>query len=118
MARILVDSDVLVDHLRGHRRFVAGQDEVHVSVITRAQLFAGRGTEERRVRRLFESLVELPVDRPIAERAGRLRRTLGLRLPDAIIAATALEHRLALATRNSRDFVGVTGLRLHSGTAR
>lgn len=114
MARILIDSDILVDHLRGHRRFTAGTDEVFVSVITRAELFAGRATEERRVRQLLEPFSEVSVDASIAERAGRLRRGLGMRLPDAIIAATALEHRLALATRNVRDFSGVRGLRLRS----
>ncbi len=114
MARILIDSDILVDHLRGHRRFTAGTDEVFVSVITRAELFAGRATEERRVRQLLEPFSEVSVDASIAERAGRLRRGPGVRLPDAIIAATALEHRLALATRNVRDFAGVRGLRLRS----
>lgn len=112
MARILVDSDVLVDHLRGHRRFVRGRDEVHVSSITRAELFSGGGTEERHIRRLLEPMTELSVDRAVAERAGRLRRTTSLRLPDALIAATALEHRLTLATRNARDFQPVKGLRL------
>ena len=114
MTRILVDSDVLVDHLRGHRRFVRGQDETHVSAVTRAELFSGRGAEERRIRRLLEPMTELPVDRPIAERAGRVRRTLHIRLPDALIAATALEHRLTLVTRNVRDFNGVKGLRIRS----
>ena len=112
MTRILVDSDVLVDHLRGHRRFERGQDEVHVSVITRAELFSGSGTEERRIRRLLEPMAELPVDRAVAERAGRIRRTAPVRMPDALIAATALEHRLTLVTRNVRDFDGVKGLRL------
>ncbi len=112
MARILVDSDILVDHLRGHRRFLRGQDEVHVSAITRAELFAGRGTEERRIRRVLEPMTELAVDRAVAERAGRLRRGQRIRLPDALIAATALEHRLLLVTRNVRDFEGVKGLRL------
>lgn len=112
MARILVDSDVLVDHLRGHRRFVRGQDEVHVSAITRAELFSGRGTKERRVRCLLEPMTELPVDRAVAERAGRLRRASTIRLPDALIAATALEHRLTLVTRNVRDFNRVKGLRV------
>lgn len=111
MARILVDSDVLVDHLRGHRRFVHGQDEVHVSAITRAELFSGRRTEERRVRRLLEPMTELPVDRAIAERAGRLRRASPIRMPDALIAATALEHRLTLISRNAADFEGVKGLK-------
>ena len=114
MARILVDSDVLVDHLRGHRRLVAGPDELHVSAVTRAELFSGRGGEERRIRRLLEAMVDIPVDTAIAERAGRLRRGTARRLPDALIAATALEHRLTLVTRNVRDFEGIRALRVRT----
>ncbi len=116
VARILVDTDVLVDHLRGHRRFSVGKDEVHVSAVTRAELFSGRGGEERRIRRLLQPMVSLPVDGSIAERAGRLRRDSQLRLPDALIAATALEGRLTLVTRNARDFEGIRGLRIRIPT--
>jgi predicted nucleic acid-binding protein len=52
------------------------------------------------------------VDRGVAERAGRIRREAGVRTPDALIAATALEHRLTLVTRNVRDFERVPGLRI------
>jgi hypothetical protein len=112
VTRILLDSDVLVDHLRGHRRIVPGRDELFVSAISRAELFSGRGAEEQRIRRLLEPMTNLSVDAAIAERAGRLRRETRRRLPDALIAATALEHRLTLVTRNVRDFEGVKGLRL------
>jgi predicted nucleic acid-binding protein len=70
---------------------------------------AGAGERERVAR-------ELVVDRAIAERAGRLRRELGVALADALIAATALEHGLALATRNLRDFQHVPKLRLVRAT--
>lgn len=55
---------------------------------------------------------ELPVDRRVAERAGRLRRESGIRTLDAPIAATALEHRLTLLTPNTRGFRDVRGPRL------
>ena len=112
MTRVLLDSDVLVDHLRGQRRLLAGGDEFHVSAISRAELFSGRAAEERRIRRLLEPMVGIPVDAAIAERAGRLRRGTSRRLPDALIAATALEHRLTLVTRNVRDFEGIRGLKM------
>jgi len=52
------------------------------------------------------------VDRASGERAGRLRQSSKMETPDALIAATALEHGLRLTTRNARDFAGVPGLRL------
>lgn len=112
MADVLVDTDVLIDHLRGVRRFEPDADIVRYSVVTRAELYAGRGTEEGRVDTLLAPFNELAVDRAIAERAGRLRREHGMRLPDALIAATALEFDLSLLTRNRRDFELVVGLRL------
>ena len=46
----------------------------------------------------------IEVDFAIASRAIQLRRTTRLKLADAIIYATALEHGLTLITRNTRDF--------------
>ena len=64
--------------------------------------------------RLLAPFREVPVDRGIAERAGRIRRESGLRMPDALIAATALERNLGLATRNRKDFEPVRGLRIRA----
>lgn len=107
---MLADTDVLIDHLRGHRRLPAAVSSY--SVITRTELFAGRATEEDRIGTLLEPLEEIPVDRAVAERAGRLRRTTAVRTPDALIAATALEHGLPLMTRNARDFAPIADLQV------
>ncbi|HXF35948.1 MAG TPA: PIN domain-containing protein [Actinomycetota bacterium] len=88
-----------------------GRHRLHSSVVTRCELFAGSGTDEEAVRLLLAPFPELPVDRAVAERAGRLRRETGVRTPDALIAATALEYRLTLVTRNVGDFERVPGLR-------
>ncbi len=110
MADLLVDTDVFVDHLRGHRALTVGSDRLFYSTITRAELFAGRATQEDAVRLLLSPFAEVAVDRAIAERAGRLRRELAIVLPDALIAATALERQLTLVTRNVGDFAPIPGL--------
>lgn len=112
MADVLVDTDVFVDHLRGAVELRTGRHRLHYSVITRAELFAGT-TASDLVSQLLGPLREVVVDRAVAERAGRIRRETDVRLPDALIAATALEHKLELATRNTRDF-RVRGLRLRT----
>jgi len=114
VADLLVDTDVLVDHLRGARAFEPGAERVAYSVVTRAELLAGRASQERAVATLLDPFRELAVDRAVAELGGRLRREHGVRIADALIAATALVHDLALLTRNVRDFAGVPALRLHA----
>lgn len=113
MADILVDTDVFIDHLRGSAELSPGRSRLHYSVVTRAELFAGNSATDL-VSQLLAPFRELAVDRPVAERAGRVVREFQLRMPDALIAATALENRLSLATRNRKDFERVRGLRIRT----
>jgi predicted nucleic acid-binding protein len=114
MAGQLIDSDVLIDHFRGARQFKPVRDRRAYSVVTRCELFAGQSADERAIGLVLDAMREFPVDRAIAERAGRIRRRHGLRTPDALIAATAVEHDLTLVTRNARDFAAVRGLKAHA----
>jgi hypothetical protein len=111
VADVLVDTDVLIDVLRGARTLSVIGHRVSYSVITRAELFSGHARDEESVRAVLSPFRELGVDATIAERAGRLARSR-VEMSDALIAATALEHGLELTTRNTRDFAGVPGLRL------
>ena len=111
MADILVDTHIFIDHLRGAAELKVGRHRLHYSVITRAELFAG-ATGTDLASRVLAPFREVPIDRAIAERAGRIRRETGVRMPDALIAATALERNLGLATRNTKDFAPVRGLRV------
>jgi predicted nucleic acid-binding protein len=107
--RVLVDSDVVIDHIRG--KHPLPDFPLAFSVITRCELFAGRD-DPQYLRKLLAPMHEIPLDSSIAERGGELKRTVQLQTPDALIAATALEHELSLMTRNRRHFDRVPGLML------
>jgi len=60
--------------------------------------------------RFFETTDVLPISDAVLRRAFTLRRRRRLKFTDAVIAATALEHGLTLATRNLKDFTHITEL--------
>jgi predicted nucleic acid-binding protein len=62
--------------------------------------------------RLLAPFRELDVDRAVAERAGRIAFEFGTRLPDALIAATAIEHGLGLVTRSRQHFDPIRSVRI------
>ena len=111
VADLLVDTDIFIDHLRGARELTPRRHRIHYSVVTRAELVAGTSATEA-ISALLAPFKEINVARAVAERAGRIRRDSGVRLPDALIAATAIEHGLSLVTRNRSDFDKVRQLRL------
>ena len=108
--RALIDSDVLVDYLQGRSEAaaeLARYAERCVSLISWMEVMVGAGddaAEEAACRRFLESFRVLPVSRAVAERAVRLRRKYRLKLPDAIIWASAQEEACLLVTRNTKDF--------------
>jgi predicted nucleic acid-binding protein len=112
VADLLVDTDVCIDHLEGAKR-LPRRGRLAYSVITRAELLAGADGNAATVRRLLAGMDEIVVDRRVGEKAGELRRT-GLRMADALIAATAIVHQLSLLTRNVADFRKTSGLRVRS----
>lgn len=114
VADLLIDTDVCIDHLAGGVRLSGRRSRLGYSVITRAELHSGAASafEVEQIRRLLGAMTEYGVDRQIADEAGRIRREVGIRLPDALIAATALVHGLSVDTRNVADFRRVPGLRL------
>ena len=106
---VLFDSDILIDFLNGVQ-FAAdliGQDgDRAVSIITWIEVSAGARTPE--AERLSQNLLSvfevLGLSDAVADAAATIRRERRLKLPDAIILATARSHRLRLVTRNTKDF--------------
>ena len=109
MARYLLDSVIVIDHLNGVEaatEFLAARGrDCAISVITRAETLAGfPSASEPLARALLDTFATMPVTVEVADLAARLRRTQGWKLPDAIQAAIAVQEGLTLVTRNTRDF--------------
>ncbi len=112
----LLDTDILIDHLRGHRSLedvaracACTVDDFCVSLITVVELYAGKhGTQN--VDELLKDFPTIFISHDIAKRAGELRRQYGLGIGDAIVSATVLLEHIAVVTRNLRHFSLVKGI--------
>ncbi|MDD4891416.1 MAG: type II toxin-antitoxin system VapC family toxin [Phycisphaerae bacterium] len=118
---LLLDTDVLVDYLRGQTQAIAlvqaNHGRIVISSMTVAELYAGvREGAERAALEEIESLFPvLPVTAEAARSGGLLRRDFGkshgISIADAIVAATALAEDAELATLNVRHYPMIKGLR-------
>jgi predicted nucleic acid-binding protein len=103
------DSNILIDAINGvaaARLELEGDPEDVISVITWIEVLVGCKTaaEEDVARSLLATFEVVELDGAVAEETARLRRELGLKLPDAAVLATARLRGLILVTRNTRDF--------------
>ena len=108
MSEALFDTNVLVDalnrvpqaaaELRKYRRHA-------ISRITWIEVLAGTSLETREGTQIFLDRFEvIELDADIGRAAADLRQQTRIKLPDAIIWATAQRRSLTLVTRNSKDF--------------
>jgi predicted nucleic acid-binding protein len=108
---LLLDTNVLICALNQTRQSAidlltdAEPSRLAISVITWMEVMAGApaGTEAE-TRRFLRGFESMGVSDTIADRAVQVRKSTKLKLPDAIIYATALVSRRTLVTYNTRDF--------------
>jgi len=114
----LFDTNILIDHLNGiakaTREIQRSQDPA-ISVITWIEVMTGAAnTEEEIILKSFlANFRSLPITDAVAERAALNRRQKRIKMPDAIILATAEVAKRQLVTRNIKDFpAGSRGVRV------
>jgi len=117
VVKALFDTNILVDYLNAvpHARTeLRRYTEKAVSIITWMEVMVGATDEvEVATRSFLSSFDVIALDGEIAEHALSLRRNHHIKLPDAIIWATAQAHAMLLVTRNSKDFAaGDPGVRI------
>ncbi|AXI24280.1 PIN domain [Cardinium endosymbiont of Sogatella furcifera] len=87
-----------------------------ISVVTEIELLCWKtdNTDRKKVLNTFLSKVSIiELEQPIKFKTVALRKTIRIKLPDAIIAATAIVHDLTLVTRHVKDFTNIHGLNDH-----
>jgi len=113
----LIDTNSVIDYLDNKLPEQANDliDSIDskISVITRMELLAWPGASEQQTLILNEFISASEVfalEEPVILNAIEIRKAYKTKLPDAIIAATALVNKLTIITRNTKDFDKIEGL--------
>ena len=113
----LIDTNMLIYYSNGSipADFRADMDRIltesfRVSIITKLEYLGWSGFDSDsfdKAKEFVENAETINIDQDITHRTISLRREGGIRLADAVIAATAISRQLTLVTRNENDFLNV-----------
>jgi len=116
MSGLIIDTDILIDVGRGdsvsvkHLQEAEKRAKLAISVITQMELMAGcrNKAEMKAVNHFLTRFTIIKLNESITDIAVELlqqyRLSHGLLIPDALIAATAINEREPFLTKNQRDF--------------
>jgi predicted nucleic acid-binding protein len=108
VVKALFDTNVLIDFLNASPSAKGELDRYtdrSISIVTWMEVMVGaKGDLETPTRAFLNGFRRIPIDDDIAERAVAVRRTHRMKLPDAIIWASAQQHAMLLVTRNTKDY--------------
>jgi hypothetical protein len=107
--RAIIDSDVLIDYLQGldkAKRELDRYAKREMSIISWIEVMTGADApeEEKDCREFLSTFTIHPLSVEIAAEAIEIRKRFRIRLPDAIVWATARINGCLLVTRNTKDF--------------
>lgn len=122
MEKVLIDTDVLIDFLRGYgeriqlffekieKREIKGL----VSQVTIIELYSGDLDEKKEtsLEKLLAFFEIIDLTNDVCRLAGKLKKKYKMSLADSIISATASMNKLSLFTLNTKHFLPISELKL------
>jgi predicted nucleic acid-binding protein len=118
--RYLLDSNTIIDYIAGLYSEKSAQwinqlidDEINVSVITKIEVLSFDPDKDDNypvIVDFFEASNVFELTNDIVSKTIQIRQKQKIKLPDAIIASTALVKRLVLVSRNAKDFKNISDL--------
>jgi len=116
----LLDTNAVIYYFKGMQKAVAvfklledANEDINLSVITKIELLSFDNEDElKNIDRLLANSRIFSLDDEIVDKTIEVRKKYKLKLPDAIIAATAMINNLTLVTHNKKDFKKIRGLKI------
>jgi predicted nucleic acid-binding protein len=119
--KYLIDTNAIIDYL-GRKIPENGMSFMNdvmdsipiVSVISKIEILGFKTTDKNYsiLSDFMNDAIVLNLSDDVVNWTISLRKSVNIKLPDAIIAATAIAHNLSLITRNLNDFKKITNLQL------
>jgi len=120
--RYLLDSNTIIDYIAGLYPYKVEQwlnqivdEEINVSIITKIEVLSFDPDKDDNYQILadfFETSNIFGLTNDIVSKTIQIRQKQKIKLPDAVIASTALVNGLTLVSRNSKDFKNILGLEI------
>ncbi len=114
--KLLLDSNIVIYIAKKELApeiFVLEDDALYFSDVSYMETLGytfSDADEKLAIETLLSVLFRFPIQEVVVQKVIALRQTRRMKLPDAIIAATAILHDCVLVTRNISDFSGLPGL--------
>jgi predicted nucleic acid-binding protein len=115
----LIDTNTIIDYLEGKlpekSNLLLDNLKFQFSIISRIELLAWPRATETQLKLLTDFIAISHIfdfNEPIILKSIEIRKNYRIKLPDAIIASTAIVNKLTLVTRNTSDFVKISNLNL------
>lgn len=120
--RYLLDSNTIIDYIAQLHPYKDRQwlnqiidEEINISVITKIEVLSFDPDNDDNYPILvdfFEAANIFELNNDIVNKTIQLRQKQKIKLPDAVIAATAMVNKLDLISRNTKDFKNIKGLEI------
>jgi len=117
-----LDTNSILYYLKKHKNLsdffisiIQGSEPVSLSVVNKIELLSYSGLQEedeKQIKEFIQDFKMRELDDEIVDKTIEVRKKYKLKLPDAIIAATAMINNLILVTHNKKDFKEIRGLKI------
>jgi predicted nucleic acid-binding protein len=108
MVKVLFDTNILIDYLKADvqaRSEIRRHRDSAISIVSWMEVMVGAPPEaEVATRSFLDGFARIELDDEVAAQAVRLRRLHRMKLPDAIIWASAQTRSMLLVTRNTKGY--------------